>query len=96
VCDLHPGEYWIKTYSATDPQRSHSIEFVTIGDKDVSGIVTGPQPPFPMEGVVTWDGRPPDDPVSVQLAVGLTSTIGEYGGRLSSPAAKSLFISLSR
>ncbi len=79
VCDLHPGEYWIKTYSSSDPQRGHGIQFVTIGDKDVSGIVSGPQPQFPVDGIVTWEGVPTADSSLVDMNVGVVSTIGEFG-----------------
>ncbi len=79
ACDLHPGDYWIKTYSSSDPQRGHGIQFVTIGDKDVSGIVTGPQPPFPVDGVVSWDGGTGADSPSIDLNVGIASSIGEFG-----------------
>lgn len=85
ICDLHPGDYFIKTYSADDPERFHGIEHVTVGDKDVSGIVAAPQPQFAIEGVAVWDGKPPDDPVSVKLAIGLRSTIGEYGRASATP-----------
>jgi hypothetical protein len=79
VCSLHPGDYWIKTYSSSDPQRGHGIEYVTIGDKDVSGMVTGPQATFPVDVAASLEGPPPDEP-KWALTVGLTSTIGEYGG----------------
>lgn len=85
ICDLHPGDYFIKTYAVDDPERFHGIEYVTIGDKDLSGIVAGPQPQFAIEGVAVWDGKPPDDPVNVKLAVGLRSTIGEYGRASETP-----------
>jgi hypothetical protein len=80
VCDLHPGEYWIKTYSSGDPHRGHGIEFVTIGDKDVTGIVTGPQPQFPVDASVIWDDDSSADPSPVKLSLVISSTIGEYGG----------------
>jgi hypothetical protein len=80
VCDLHPGDYWIKTYSSGDPQRSHAIEYVTIGDKDVAGIVTGPKPQFPVEVLVMWDRLPSEDSQPVKMSVGVGSTIGEFGG----------------
>jgi hypothetical protein len=77
ICDLHPGDYWLKAYSAAAGSTDFGIETITIGEKDVSGIsVTIPQQ-FPVEGDVVWDGQPPQDPVSGQLTVGITSTVGD-------------------
>jgi hypothetical protein len=80
VCDLHPGDYWLKTYSAGDAPQEHGVEIVTIADKDVSGIVVSPPSQFPIEGDVVWDGKPPGDPVPFELTVGIASTVGEFGG----------------
>lgn len=80
VCDLPPGHYWIKTYSIADTAHVHGMEFVTIGDHDVTGIVTGPRPQVQIEGTVMWDVPPQsDDPPKVELAVAITSTVGEFG-----------------
>jgi hypothetical protein len=79
ICDLHQGGYWLKTYSAGDNPNDHAIEYVSIGDKDVSGIEVNTPRQFPVEGKVVWDGKAPDDPVSAQIEVGITSTIGEFG-----------------
>jgi hypothetical protein len=81
VCDLHPGNYWIKTYQDGDPNGGHGIEYVSIGDKDVSGIVAAPQRFFPIDVSAVWEGKPPDTVESEGLGLTLTSTIGEYGNQ---------------
>jgi hypothetical protein len=80
VCDLAPGHYWIKTYSIEDTVHVHGMEFVTIGDHDVTGIITGPQPQHPITGVVVWDVPPPaDNPIEVALDVTILSALGQFG-----------------
>ena len=84
VCNLHPGEYLLKAYSTGSdtgalgkdigPASKDLVkEPVTIADLDVSGLVLSPQLQADLEGDLVWDGKPPEDPISMRLLTEITA-----------------------
>jgi hypothetical protein len=80
ICGLHAGEYWLDTIGATDLLRHHGTQYISVGDKDISGIVANISPQVAVEGDVVWDGKPPDDPALAQSAPGISLILENFGG----------------
>jgi hypothetical protein len=74
ICDLHPGEYEL-TVSNDAPIDKGPSFFATaqlvITDKDVTGITISARPRVPFSGVVSWEGPPPEQPVTTKVDIDL-------------------------
>jgi hypothetical protein len=74
VCDLHPGDYELSTYTwaGSGPfqgRNGFASTTVTIGDRDVTGVHLLLRQKLPVNGEVAWDGAPPETPPTAKLTL---------------------------
>ncbi len=84
ICDLHPGDYVLEAYSTgsdTGALGKDSLAAskdlvkvpVTVADRDGGGIVLSPHPQPDLQVDVAWDGKPPEIPIAMRVAIDVTS-----------------------
>jgi hypothetical protein len=72
VCNLHPGEYELAvgTYNnsrAFQETTGFGSTIMTIGDRDVTGVLLALRSKIPVSGEVVWDGQSPETPPKEKL-----------------------------
>jgi len=74
VCDLHPGDYELSSYTWSSgggfqSRTGFASTTVTIGDRDVTGVHLLVRQKLPVNGEVAWDGPPPETPPTARLTL---------------------------